>query len=100
MTLFRGWEAKKVRAFLTCYNCHKRRCIYTKTKEDWNDACVAVQQKLESVGHRFSCGDLLFGDGPLSEVCVRMFSFINRPALSDERIRSRLLYDIVSFHAE
>ena len=72
----RGWEAKKVRAFLTCYHCHKQRCIYSKTKEDWNDNCVTVQQKLESVGHRYSCGDHLFGDGPLSEVCVHMFSFV------------------------
>ena len=64
----RGYEAKKVRGIVSCYHCGKQRCIYTKTKEDWDGVCLAVQQKLESVGHRYSYGDLLFDDGPVSLV--------------------------------
>ena len=64
----RSWENKKVRGFLNCYECGKRRCLYTPTEQDWENHKLLVQQKLESVGYRYSCGDLLFGDGPLSEV--------------------------------
>mmetsp|Transcript_30445 Transcript_30445/g.69473 ORF Transcript_30445/g.69473 Transcript_30445/m.69473 type:complete len:957 (+) Transcript_30445:1194-4064(+) len=68
----RGWENKKVRGFLTCYNCGKRRCLYTKTVEDWDGAVNTVKQVIESLGHRYSCGDLLFdGDHPLSKVVVQ-----------------------------
>ena len=64
----RGFEAKKVRGIVSCYHCGKRRCIYAQTKDDWDGASLAVQQKLESVGHRYSRGELLFGDGPMSLV--------------------------------
>ena len=68
----KSWESKKVRAFVTCYHCGKRRCIYTGKDEDYLAAKVAFRQRLESVSGRFSCGDLLFdNDNPLSKVIVQ-----------------------------
>ena len=66
-----SWENKKVRGFLTCYDCGKRRCLYTVTGEAWELNKKLVQQKMESVGYRYRCGDLLFGDGPMSEVIIQ-----------------------------
>ena len=68
----KSWEGKKVRAFLICYHCGKRRCIYTGKDGDYHAAKVALRQKMESVSDRFSCGDLLFEDDHhLSKVIVQ-----------------------------
>ena len=70
--ILRSWEAKKVRSILTCFHCGKRRCIYSPTDEVYSAALVALQQKLESVSARYSCGDLLFDDDHhLSKVLVQ-----------------------------
>ena len=58
----KSWDSKKVRCFLTCCFCGKRRCIYSKVDEDYKAAEVALTQKMESVADRYSCGDLLFDD--------------------------------------
>ena len=67
----RNFESKKARAFVTCFSCAKRRMVYTKSGAEWRQNKLALQQKLESVGHRYSCGDLLWGDGPMSKVLVQ-----------------------------
>eukprot|EP00581_Thalassiosira_minuscula_P012282 CAMPEP_0183718134 /NCGR_PEP_ID=MMETSP0737-20130205/11470_1 /TAXON_ID=385413 /ORGANISM="Thalassiosira miniscula, Strain CCMP1093" /LENGTH=229 /DNA_ID=CAMNT_0025947633 /DNA_START=271 /DNA_END=960 /DNA_ORIENTATION=+ len=68
----RNWEAKKVRAFVICYEYGKRRCIYSKTNDGYVAAMGALQQKLESVSESYSCGDLLFNDDhPLSKILVQ-----------------------------
>jgi len=68
----RSWEFKKVKGFVVCYHCGKRRCIYSNNDKAYADALVAFQQKLESVSGRFSCGDLLFDDEHhLSKVIVQ-----------------------------
>ena len=68
----KSWDGKKVRGFVTCFHCAKRRCVYTGVEQDYLAARVAFQQKLESVSGRFSCGDLLFDDNhPLSKVIVQ-----------------------------
>ena len=70
--ILKSWDGKKVRAFLICYHCGKRRCIYTGKEEGYLAAKVALRQKMESVSDRFSCGDLLFdNDHPLSKVIVQ-----------------------------
>ena len=40
---------KKVRAFVICYNCGKRRCIYTGKDKDYHATKVVFRQKMESV---------------------------------------------------
>ena len=66
------WDRTKVRAFIKCYECDKRRCIYTRTDDTDMAAMGALQQKLESVSDRFCCGDLLVDDNhPLSQVLVQ-----------------------------
>ena len=68
----RYWESKKVRSFLVCYHCGKRRCIYSPRDNEYETAQLALQQKLESVSGRFSCGSLLFDDGHhLSKILVQ-----------------------------
>jgi len=68
----RSWEPKKVRSFVVCYNCGKRRCIYSPSDAVYIGAITALQQKLESVSDRFSCGDLIFeDDDPLSKAVVQ-----------------------------
>ena len=68
----KSWDSKKVRSFLTCYHCGKRRCVYTPSDDGWAVAEVVFYQKLESVSERFSCGDLLFSDNHhLSKVIVQ-----------------------------
>ena len=68
----KSWDAKKVRGVLQCYHCAKPRCIYSPVEDGYNAAAIAMQQKLESVSCRFSCGDLLFDDShPLSKVLVQ-----------------------------
>ena len=68
----KSWDPKKVRAFLTCYHCGKRRCVYSPTDPTWEAGKEAFQQKLESVSERYSCGDLLFDDEHhLSKVIVQ-----------------------------
>ena len=58
----KGWDAKRVRAIVQCFHCGKARCSYTVTDDDYSSAMLALQQQMESVSHRFSCGDLLFDD--------------------------------------
>ena len=54
------------------YNCGKRRCIYSPSDAVYIGAITALQQKLESVSDRFSCGDLIFeDDDPLSKAVVQ-----------------------------
>ena len=68
----RSWEAKKVRVVVTCYLCGKRRCMYARLEEQWARARVALEQKLEMVGHRYCCGDLIFEDShPMSKILVQ-----------------------------
>ena len=45
--------------------------IFTVTEGAWECHKKLVQQKMESVGYRYSCGDLLFGDGPMSKVIIQ-----------------------------
>ena len=59
----KSWDPKKVRAFVTCFHCGKRRCIYSPTDETFGSGHAALKAKLESVSDRYSCGDLLFDDG-------------------------------------
>jgi len=67
-----SWDAKKVRAVLKRYHCAKPRCIYSPVDATYNAATTALQQKMESVSNRFSCGDLLFEDSHhLSKVLVQ-----------------------------
>ena len=68
----RYWESKKVRGFLICYHCGKRRCIYSPQDKEYNTAQVALQQKIESVSGWFSYGSLLLDDGHhLSKILVQ-----------------------------
>ena len=68
----KSWDAKKVRTIVTCYHCGKRRCIYSPKDSDYYPAESALQQKLETVSERYSCGDLLFDDSHrLSKVFVQ-----------------------------
>lgn len=68
----RNWEGKKVRAFITCYSCDKRWCIYVRTDDGYAAAMRALQQKMEFVSDRFCYGNLLFDDShPLSKILVQ-----------------------------
>ena len=69
----KSWEGKKLRCVVTCHECGKGRGVYAPTDAAYYGARVALQQKLESVSHRFCCGDLLFDDDhPLSGIlCQR-----------------------------
>lgn len=68
----KSWDSKRIRSYVTCFNCGKRRCIYSPSDPGYAAATIALQQKLESVSERFSCGDLLFDDGHLlSRVIVQ-----------------------------
>ena len=58
----KSWDGKKLRCTVTCYECLKARGVYTRNDETYYAAREALQQKLESVSHRFYCGDLLFDD--------------------------------------
>ena len=66
------WSANRVRCFITCFHCAKRRCVYSRNEPDYRQAAAKLKQKLESVSERYSCGDLLFDDSdPLSKVLVQ-----------------------------
>ena len=68
----KSWDSHKVRCFLTCSHCGKRRLVYSKLDADYYNAEVALTQKLESVAGRYTCGDLLFEDShPLSKKLVQ-----------------------------
>ena len=68
----KSWEGRRIRAIIMCFNCNKRRCIYSPKDEEFIAANVAFRQKLESVSGRYSCGDLLFDDNHrLSKVIVQ-----------------------------
>ena len=68
----KSWDGKNVRAFIKCYECDKRRGIYTRTDDVYMTAMESSQQKLESVSNRLCCGDLLFDDNhPLGQVLVQ-----------------------------
>ena len=58
----KSWDGKKLRCTVTCYECLKARGVYTRNDETYYAAREALQQKLESVFHRFCCGNLLFDD--------------------------------------
>jgi len=58
----KSWGDKRVRAFLICYHCGKRRCIYSARDDDYIACMEVLQQKLEAMSERYSCGDLLFDD--------------------------------------
>ena len=49
---------------MKCYFCNKSRCFFSREKdsEEYHDAAIAWHQKLESIDHRYSCGDLIFDD--------------------------------------
>ena len=55
-----GLGCKKIRAIVQCFHCEKARCIY-----------AALQQKMESVSYRFSCGDLFFRVSHLNKVILK-----------------------------
>ena len=68
----KSWDGKKVRGFVTCFFCNKRRCLYAATDPEYQEARLAIRQQMESVSDRYSCGDLLFDDGhPLSTVIAQ-----------------------------
>ena len=69
----KSWDGKKLRCIVTCYECHKSRGIYARNNADYYAVKDTLQQKLESVSHRFCCGNLLFDDNhPLSAIlCQR-----------------------------
>ena len=68
----KSWEGRRVRAIIVCYNCNKRRCMYSPKEEEFATANLALRQKIESVSGYYSCGDLLFDDDhPLSKVIVQ-----------------------------
>ena len=68
----KSWSGTRVRSFVTCYHCGKRRGIYLARDDEYIAAMTALQQKLESVSERLYCGDLLFDDShPLSRVLVQ-----------------------------
>eukprot|EP00984_Skeletonema_dohrnii_P019673 scaffold9466_cov85-Skeletonema_dohrnii-CCMP3373.AAC.1 len=68
----KSWDGKKVRSIVSCFHCGKRRCIYSPTDEKYYSGSTALQQELESVSHRYSCGDLIFEDGSeMSKVIVQ-----------------------------
>ena len=68
----KGWDGKRVRAIVQCFHCGKSRCIYTATDDLYSSAMLALQQKIESVSCRFSCGGLLFDDSHhLSKVILQ-----------------------------
>ena len=58
----KSWDGKKVWGTVTCFDCAKPRCIYSATDDAYATALLVLQQKLESVSHRFCYGDLLFDD--------------------------------------
>ena len=60
----KSWDPKKVRGAVVCYFCAKPRCIFAceKQSDEYRNAAKAWQQKLESIGERYLCGDLVFND--------------------------------------
>ena len=78
----KGWDAKKIRAIVQCFHCGKARCIYTVTNDDYSSAMLALQKNIEAVSHRFSCGDLLFGDSHyLSKVVLQRKNLTCEPPI-------------------
>ena len=57
---------------MVCYFCAKPRCIFAceKQSHDYRNADKAWQQKLESIGERYSCGDLIFNDNEPTEMII------------------------------
>ena len=50
------WEAKKVRSIVACFDCGKRRCIFSRAKdEQYKEGLKKWQQKLESIDFRYTC---------------------------------------------
>ena len=70
---FKSWDAKKVRAIVKCFHCRKPRCIFSAKKDTTYDAATkSLQQKLESIDFRYSCGDLFFDDyHPIGQVITQ-----------------------------
>jgi hypothetical protein len=58
----KSWDGKKVRSFVSCFHCGKRRCIYSPTDDTYIRGSAALKAKLESISDRYSCGDLIFDD--------------------------------------
>ena len=68
----REWDGKKVQSIVTCYDCGKRRCMFSRKKDErYNEAVKRLQQKLESIDFRYTCGDLVSDDDPLSDVLAQ-----------------------------
>ena len=68
----KSWEGRGIRAIITCYNCNKRRGIYSPKDEDFIKTNVASRQNVESVSGCYSFDDLLFDDNnPWSKVIVQ-----------------------------
>ena len=65
------WNATKVRATVTCWQCAITRLIYSNAELE-KDVKIALQQRIE--GMHFVCGSLLFEeDDPLgSIICQRL----------------------------
>ena len=45
----RSWEGSKVYAFIKCYACSKRRCVYAKSNEGYWRNKAAFNEQLETV---------------------------------------------------
>ncbi len=71
----KSWDGKKVRAFIACYHCGKRRCIYSPTDATFGRGRQALLAKLESVSDRYSCGDLIFDED--DEMCKLIVQKLN-----------------------
>ena len=68
----KSWDPKKLRSFIVCYFCGKRRCIYSPSDADFARGSAALKAKLESLSDRYSCGDLIFGDeDDMSKIIVQ-----------------------------
>jgi hypothetical protein len=78
----KSWDGKKVRATVACFECGKPRCVYSQEEKAYFAAETVLQQKLESVSLRYSCGDLLFPDNHhLSGVLVQRQSLVCESAI-------------------
>ena len=64
----KSWEGKKVFAIVKCFHCDKPRCLLTRTKDGlpFYNARKELKDRLESISHMYSCGDLIFKDDEAS----------------------------------
>ena len=68
----RSWENSKVRGTAICFHCNKARCLYSVTVPAFLGASGELKRTMESIGYRYSCGDLIFPDGhPTSKIIAQ-----------------------------